>query len=55
MERSFTIEQIPVYVKAGAIVPMQPPMLHTGEKAGRSADCECVAAGGRIELELFGV
>jgi alpha-glucosidase len=33
VERSFTISQIPVYVKAGAIVPMQPPMLHTGEKA----------------------
>jgi alpha-glucosidase len=32
-ERSFTIAQIPVYVKAGAIVPMQPPMLHTGEKS----------------------
>ncbi|MDR3797347.1 MAG: glycoside hydrolase family 31 protein [Terracidiphilus sp.] len=32
VERSFTIAQIPVYVKAGAIVPMQPPMLHTGEK-----------------------
>ena len=31
-ERSFTIAQIPAYVKAGAIVPMQPPMLHTGEK-----------------------
>jgi len=31
--RSFTIAQIPVYVKAGAIVPMQPPMLHTGEKS----------------------
>ncbi|MDR3723179.1 MAG: glycoside hydrolase family 31 protein [Terracidiphilus sp.] len=31
-ERRFSIEQIPVYVKAGAIVPMQPPMLHTGEK-----------------------
>jgi alpha-glucosidase len=31
-ERSFTIGQIPVYVKAGAIVPMQPAMLHTGEK-----------------------
>jgi alpha-glucosidase len=30
--RSFTIAQIPVYVKAGAIFPMQPPMLHTGEK-----------------------
>jgi len=32
LERSFTISQIPAYVKAGAIVPMQPPMLHTGEK-----------------------
>ena len=32
VERSFSIAQIPVYVKAGAIVPMQPPMLHTGEK-----------------------
>jgi alpha-glucosidase len=31
-ERSFTIGEIPVYVKAGAIVPMQPPMLYTGEK-----------------------
>jgi alpha-glucosidase len=30
--RSFTIDQIPVYVRAGAIVPMQPAMLHTGEK-----------------------
>ena len=33
LDRSFTIAQIPVYVKAGAIVPMQPPMLHTGEKS----------------------
>jgi alpha-glucosidase len=31
-ERSFSIDQIPVYVKAGAIVPMQPPMKYTGEK-----------------------
>jgi len=31
-DRSFSIDQIPVYVKAGAIVPMQPPMLHTGQK-----------------------
>jgi alpha-glucosidase len=31
-DRSFTIAQIPVYVKVGAIVPMQPPMLRTGEK-----------------------
>ena len=32
VERSFSIEQMPVYVKAGAIVPMQPPMRYTGEK-----------------------
>ncbi|MDR3738733.1 MAG: glycoside hydrolase family 31 protein [Terracidiphilus sp.] len=32
VERSFSIEQVPVYVKAGAIVPMQPPMQYTGEK-----------------------
>ena len=32
VERSFSIDQIPVYVKAGAIVPMQPEMLYTGEK-----------------------
>jgi hypothetical protein len=32
VERSFSIDQIPVYLKAGAIVPMQPPMLYTGEK-----------------------
>jgi alpha-glucosidase len=31
-ERSFSIDQTPVYLKAGAIVPMQPPMLYTGEK-----------------------
>ena len=33
VERSFTIDQIPVYVRAGTILPMQPAMLHTGEKA----------------------
>jgi len=32
VERSFSIEQTPVYLKAGAIVPMQPPMRYTGEK-----------------------
>jgi alpha-glucosidase (family GH31 glycosyl hydrolase) len=32
VERSFSIDQTPVYVKAGAIVPMQPPMRFTGEK-----------------------
>jgi alpha-glucosidase len=32
MERSFSIGQTPVYLRAGAIVPMQPPMRYTGEK-----------------------
>ena len=32
VDRSFTIDQTPVYLKAGSIVPMQPPMRYTGEK-----------------------
>ena len=32
VERSFSISQIPLYVKAGSIIPMQPAMSHTGEK-----------------------
>ena len=32
IDRSFSIEQTPVYLRAGAIVPMQPPMRYTGEK-----------------------
>jgi alpha-glucosidase len=32
VDRNFSIDQIPVYLKTGAIVPMQPPMLSTGEK-----------------------
>jgi alpha-glucosidase (family GH31 glycosyl hydrolase) len=32
IERSFSIDQTPVYLRAGAIVPMQPPMRYTGEK-----------------------
>ena len=32
VERSFSIDQIPVYVREGAIVPMQPEMSYTGEK-----------------------
>jgi len=32
VERSFTIDQIPVYARAGTILPMQPAMMHTGEK-----------------------
>src|SRR5208337_1689164 len=31
-ERNFSIDQVPVYLRAGAIVPMQPAMLYTGEK-----------------------
>jgi alpha-glucosidase len=31
-ERRFALGEVPVYVKAGAIVPMQPKMRHTGEK-----------------------
>ena len=31
-ERSFTIAEVPVYLRAGAIVPMEPPMRYTGEK-----------------------
>ncbi len=32
VERSFSIDEIPVYLRGGAIVPMQPPMQYTGEK-----------------------
>jgi len=32
VDRKFSIPQTPVYLKAGAIVPMQPPMRYTGEK-----------------------
>lgn len=32
MQRSFYLEQVPIYARPGAIVPMQPPMLHTGEE-----------------------
>ncbi len=32
VDRRFGLEEIPVYVKAGAIVPMQPKMRHTREK-----------------------
>jgi alpha-glucosidase len=30
--RSFTLGEVPVYLKAGSIVPMQPEMRYTGEK-----------------------
>ncbi|MGP8157647.1 MAG: TIM-barrel domain-containing protein [Candidatus Acidiferrales bacterium] len=32
VERSFSISQIPLYVKMGSIIPMQPAMSYTGEK-----------------------
>ena len=32
IDRDFSIEQVPVYVKAGSIIPMEPPMRYTGEK-----------------------
>lgn len=32
IERKFSISQIPVYARAGSIVPMQPDMQYTGEK-----------------------
>jgi hypothetical protein len=32
IQSEFSIRQIPVYVRAGAIVPMQPEMRYTGEK-----------------------
>lgn len=30
--RNFSLSQVPVYLRPGAIVPMQPPMRYTGEK-----------------------
>ncbi|HEY1768105.1 MAG TPA: TIM-barrel domain-containing protein [Terracidiphilus sp.] len=39
VDRSFSMDQIPVYLKSGAIIPMQAPRLHTSEKpAGNSPD-----------------
>jgi Glycosyl hydrolase family 31 C-terminal domain/Glycosyl hydrolases family 31 TIM-barrel domain/Domain of unknown function (DUF5110) len=32
IERSYSLDEIPVFVKAGAIVPMQPPMMRSGER-----------------------
>ena len=31
-ERTFSLEQVPLYMHPGAIIPMQPPMLNTAEK-----------------------
>ena len=30
--RSYTLEEVPVFVRSGAILPMQPDMMHTGER-----------------------
>jgi alpha-glucosidase (family GH31 glycosyl hydrolase) len=30
--RSFSIDQVPIYLRAGTIIPMQPPMEYTGQK-----------------------
>ncbi len=32
LNRGFSIGEIPIYVRAGSIIPMQPPMSYTGEK-----------------------
>jgi hypothetical protein len=32
VDRNFSLDQVPVYLRAGAIVPMQPTMLYTGQK-----------------------
>ncbi len=32
VERSYSLEEIPVFVKAGSVVPMQPPMRRAGER-----------------------
>jgi alpha-glucosidase len=32
VERGFALDEIPVFVKAGAVIPMQPKMRHTGER-----------------------
>ena len=32
LQRQYALEEIPVFVRAGAIVPMQPDMMYTGER-----------------------
>ena len=32
VNRAYAIDQVPVFIKSGSIVPLQPPMLYTGEK-----------------------
>ena len=55
VERSFSIEQIPVYLKAGAIVPMQPPMRYTGEKPVDPLIVNVWPLDAGPELKLFGL
>lgn len=33
IERAFAVDEIPVYARAGTVIPMQPKMRNTGEKA----------------------
>ncbi len=33
VDRSFALDEIPLYVRSGAIIPMQPEMRHTGERS----------------------
>jgi alpha-glucosidase (family GH31 glycosyl hydrolase) len=33
VDRSYAIDQLPVFLRAGSILPMQPPMLYTGARA----------------------
>ena len=32
VKRTFALDELPVYVRAGAVIPMQPKMRHTGER-----------------------
>jgi len=32
LSRTFALDELPVYVRAGAVIPMQPKMRHTGER-----------------------
>jgi Domain of unknown function (DUF5110) len=32
IQRQYTLDEIPVFVRAGAIIPMQPDMMYTGER-----------------------
>ncbi len=68
IERSFAIDEIPVYARAGTILPMQPPMRYTGEKPvdplilsifpladGQQASYEVYEDDGKAEAYKWGV